>query len=219
LGLEGHQGAPMQSTRVRAGWRSAGLVLGLLLGTACLLRSGATGWIHGAISPASASRAAPAMAEKGGQLQKQQYKEGETNLWGQPLAEDTKANFAKADQARKEFDMRNNVDTWRGPMAEEEEGPTGEVYKRTSSAYGSRAAMYGAQDDMLAKAAQLRADYMARNGQTEWLDVQQNERVENMAGGLSPIGAGSALGAAKDAPAASAAAPQLTANQQAAYPK
>ena len=25
LGLEGHQGAPMQSTRVRAGWRSAGL--------------------------------------------------------------------------------------------------------------------------------------------------------------------------------------------------
>merc|ERR1719389_908151 len=98
-------------------------------------------------------------------------------------------------------------------MAEEEEGPTGEVYKRTSSAYASRASMYGAQDDMLAKAAQLRADYMARNGQTEWLDVQQNERVENLAGGLSPIGAGSALGAAKSAPAASAAAPQLTANQ------
>ena len=43
-------------------------------------------------------------------------------LWGQPLAADTKENFAKADQARKDFDMRNNVDSWKGPMAREE-GP------------------------------------------------------------------------------------------------
>jgi hypothetical protein len=160
------------------------------------------------------------MAEKGGKLAQQQYVEGETNLWGQPLAEDTKANFAKADQARKDFDMRNNVDSWKGPMAREE-GPT-ETYKKTSSAYESRSSMYGAQDDMLAQAAQLRADFMARNGETEWLDVQQNTRVEELEQrglGLSPIGAGSALGGAKAAPAASAAAPQLTANQQAAYPK
>ena len=52
--------------------------------------------------------------------------------------------------------------------------------RKTASAYESRSSMYGAQDDMVAQAAQLRADFMARNGQTEWLDVQQNTRVEEL---------------------------------------
>jgi len=108
-------------------------------------------------------RSPPVMAEKkGGQMQ--QYVEGETNLWGQPLAEDTKANFAKADQIRKDFDMRNNKQTWFGPMADR---PGVEVASEKS-------------------AAQLRADFMARNGQTEWLDVMSNTRLDDTGPGGSP---------------------------------
>jgi len=136
----------------------------------------------------------------------QQYVEGETNLWGQPLAEDTKANFAKADQIRKDFDMRNNKQTWFGPMADR---PGVEVASEKSAAkWESRSQLYGAQDANLAKAAQLRADFMARNGQTEWLDVMSNTRLDDTGPGGSP---------AISAAAPSEATPALTDNQQAAY--
>lgn len=194
----------MQSVRVRAGWRVAGLVLGML-GTACLLRSNsAMGWIQGAFAPAVASRAAPVMAE-GGKLAQQKYVEGETNIWGRPLSEDEKTNFAKADQIRKDFDLRNNQKSWFGPMANKEGDMGVADDSKTPADYMSRSALYNNQDSNRAKAAQIRADFMARNGQSEWYDATSNERLENLPGGV---------------PAVSAAAPaaaQLTDAQKAAY--
>jgi len=193
----------MQSVRVRAGGRVAALVLGML-GTACLLRSNsAMGWIQGAFAPAAASRAAPVMAE-GGKLAQQKYVEGETNIWGRPLSEDEKTNFAKADQIRKDFDLRNNQKSWFGPMADQNMDVATD--SKTPADYMSRAALYNNQDANRAKAAQIRADFMARNGQSEWYDATSNERVENLPGGAPAVSA-----------AAPAAPPQLTANQKAAY--
>lgn len=195
----------MQTVRVRAGWRAAGLVLGML-GTACLLRSSsAAGWIQGAFAPAAASRAAPVMADKG-ELAPQTYVEGETNLWGSPLSDETKGNFAKADQIRKDFDMRNNKDTWYGPMADRPGSETRD--EKAAAKYESRSQLYGAQDANLAKAAQIRADFMVRNGKTEWLDVMSNTRLDELGPGGAP---------AVSAAAPSEASPALTANQQAAY--
>jgi len=203
------------STRVRPAVLT---VLGLL-GTACLLRySSAMGFLPGAFSTTAVRpghwvwvpdrASAPVM--EGGKLANQVYVEGETNLWGRPMSDDDKANMMKADQLRKDFDERNGKKTWFGPMADKE-GSQESRDEGMSGSYINRAGLFGAQDDMRAKAAATRAAFMARNGQEEWYDVTQGMRVEEM------LERGIAPGAPSTA--AVAAAPALTDNQKAAYPK
>lgn len=205
------------STRVRGGWRVACLTV-CLLGAACLLSTGSTGWLPGAFSTAvrpGRASTQPLMAEKGGKLANQQYVEGETNIWTKARTDEDKANIAKADQARKEFDMRNGKQTWYGPMGKKEEQVSSKSDMGMAGNYMNRAGMYGAQDDMRAKAAQQRAEFMARNGMEEWYDVTRGARVEELSSAVAASRSPAVAAAAPAAPAA--AAPELTANQKEAY--
>jgi len=101
------------------------------------------------------------------------FVEGETDVLGRPLDDETKANIAKADQARKEFDLRNNKKTWFGPLGKKEEDESG----GSGPAYMQKAGLFGNQEDAREQAARMRAEFRARNGEEEWYDVSNGARV------------------------------------------
>jgi hypothetical protein len=108
------------------------------------------------------------------------YVEGETDVLGRPLDDERRANIAAADQARKEFDLRNGKKTWSGTLAKEESETTA-LDTRDRYEYRDRAVE---DEEARAEAARKRAEFMARTGETEWLDVTRSGRLSDDSPGL-----------------------------------
>jgi hypothetical protein len=138
------------------------------------------------------------------------FVEGETDVLGRPLDDETKANIMKADQARKEFDLRNNKKTWFGPLGKKEEDESG----GSGPAYMQKAGLFGNQDDARDKAAQMRAEFRGRNGEEEWYDVANGARVGEYEDESYPLKYSSRVAAQASESALAGMTPEMRAAQQ-----